>query len=85
MGRGFLKDPYERANQELFSEIARGMRLKGKKDHEIGKYAGFCESAWYKRRTHPEYFTLPQLRAIFKHLGTSNEVILKIFGREVKE
>ena len=84
MGRGYLKDPYQKANQELFSEIARGMTMKGKKEHEVGVYAGFRPSTWYKRKGIPDHFTLAELRGIFKHLGTSNEVILGVFGREAK-
>lgn len=82
MGRGYLKDQYEKANDLLFSEISRGMELKHRKNMEIGKFAGFSKSNWYKRRSNPSGFRLGELRAIFDALGTSNDVILSVFGRK---
>ncbi len=71
-------------NDHLLAEITRGMTMKRMLTKDIGKYAGFSESCWYSRKHNPNGFQLGELRAIFDSLGTSDEVILAIFGRNGK-
>ena len=72
-------------NDALMAEIARGMTIKGKLQNEVHRYAGFSKSSWYERRKKPDSFQLGELRGIFRSLGTSNDVILAIFGRKVEK
>lgn len=71
-------------NNQLIAEIYRGMIVKGKEARDVRTYAGFSLSSWYAREESPETFKLGELRNIFDALGTSDEVILAIFGRNGK-
>ena len=69
-------------NDALLAEIARGMAVKGKHPKDIALYTGVSKGTALNRRNKPETFQLGELRKLFNVMGTSNEVILAVFGRK---
>lgn len=78
------QDKNKHSNDVLMAEISRGMAMRGRKRIEYAGIAGIAEATAYTRNRNPGEFRLTELRRLFEKLGTSNDVILAVFGREDK-
>ena len=76
------RDKNKHSNDVLMAEISRGMMMRGKKRIEYAGICGISTASAYNRNHNPGDFRLEELRRLFDKFGTSNEVILEVFGRK---